>query len=203
MEHRTGSGGAVRVAQTLESFKRTGSNVLLVGTGAPDVHERACQRLCGTDDRDRYRLFVGIDGSRPSIHDHGSSATKRTIEYESGGPTPLKDLGIDVIEALDAFDADAGGLESADCRVCVDSLAPLLQTYDAERVFRLVHVLSSRIEQAQAIAHYHLPVGPDHDAVRLLEPLFDATVELRRGESEDEHRWHLHDREVRTDWIRL
>ena len=205
-----GSGGAERVAQALDALKRTGSNVLLVGAGTSDGHDAVCRRLGGDLAHDsRYQVFV-TDPATAGPTDCHAAGTRRTIEYEptsnrqkSAVRAPLETLGVDVIETIDEFDADANGLEAGELRVCVRSLATLLQEHEAEHVFRLVHVLRSRIEQARGIGHYHLPVSPDHDAVRLLEPMFDATVDLRASDGVHEHRWHLRDREMRTDWIRL
>jgi hypothetical protein len=43
--------------------------------------------------------------------------------------------------------------------------------------------------------------------VRLLEPLFDAVVEVRRTEDGDEERleqrWHLRDRDAESGWIEI
>lgn len=207
------SGGAVRVSRALETLKRTGSNVLLVGSAA-GAHDAACHRLCGTAaPAPRYRLFV-TDGATASSADCDGGSTVRTIEYGSlsapsasdrsvGAGRSLEALGLAVIETIDEFAAEANGLEPSQLRVCVDSLGTLFRRHDAEEVFRLLHVLRSRIDRASGMGHFHASVDRDHEAVRLLEPLFDATVVVRSRGSVHEHRWELRDRDVATDWIRL
>lgn len=209
MKGEIGCDGGDRVARGLDALKRRGSNILLVGAGSSGAHDVACRRLCGTARDPRYRLFVTDESTGAASHSIDDERS-RSIDYESIARTstdaagsPLEALGLDVIETIDAFDADADGLAPSQLRVCVGPLATLLQEHDTERVFRLVHVVSSRIEGARGMGHYHLPVNHDHDAVRLLEPVFDATVGLRDRRDGFEQRWHLHDAGVRTDWIPL
>lgn len=228
MDRVLGSRGAERVVQTLDALKRTGSNILLVGSGVTGAHEAACRRLCGPTDADRRYRVVVTDEQRPMVscehgHDHDEHGGLHTIAYgtetaqpaataengngpvvsSSRSPDPLEALGLEVIDAIDAIETDAGGLEPSELRVCVDSLATLFQEHDTENVFGLVHVVGSRIEQAGGMGHYHLPVAADHDAVRLLEPLFDATVELRDERGRYEQRWSLEDRDLQTEWVPL
>ncbi|WP_049923426.1 DUF7504 family protein [Halopiger djelfimassiliensis] len=218
-EHGSVGAESAAFAQTLGTLKRQGSNILLVGTSTSGAHEAVCHRLRGevesgaepgTDTR--YRLFVTdtVDGC--SIREN-ETETSRTIEYadmdlapESNAPradnrTPLSTLGIEIIETIDAFDEDADGLEAAELRVCIDSLVRLLHEYDTERVFRLLHMTTSRVEHARGMGHYHLPLERDHDAVNLLEPMFDAIVELRARGEEYEQQWYLCDRDTTTEWI--
>ncbi|ARS88715.1 DUF7504 family protein [Natrarchaeobaculum aegyptiacum] len=222
MDRAIGDRGAVRVVQTLDALKRTGSNILLVGSSVTGAHEMACRRLCGHADADRrYRLVV-TDERRPMAScDHDDRGNVRSIIYDapettaaptaerdpaersSRSPDPLEALGLEVIDAIDAIESEADGLGPSELRVCVDSLATLFQEHDTESVFRLVHVVSSRIEQAGGMGHYHLPVAADHEAVRLLEPMFDATVELRGERGGYEQRWSLDDRGLETDWVPL
>lgn len=223
MDRALGSRGAERVVQTLDALKRTGSNILLVGSGVTGAHEAACRRLCGPTDADRRYRVVVTDEQRPMVTcEHDKHGGVRTIAYGAGetapaaataengpvvrssrSPEPLEALGLEVIDAIDAIEADAGGLEPSELRVCVDSLATLFKEHDTENVFGLLHVVSSRIEQAGGMGHYHLPVAADHDAVRLLEPIFDATVELRETGGRYEQRWALEDRDLQTEWVPL
>ncbi|RQG90513.1 DUF7504 family protein [Natrarchaeobius chitinivorans] len=212
MESELGNVGAVRAtfAHELRTLKHKGSNLLLVGSGS-GAHEAVCPRLCGQSAHEsRYRLFVTDDAARCT--DHRGDGQVRTIEYtdpasgtggSDGDRTPLGYLGTEIIDTIDEFEEDVGGFEPSELRVCVDSLVPLLQEYDTEDVFRLVHVVTARVEQARGMGHYHLPVSRDHDAVVLLEPMFDAVVELRTRGNTHEQQWHLRDQDTETDWIRL
>ncbi|WP_222919236.1 hypothetical protein [Natrinema sp. SYSU A 869] len=214
-------GGAVpdraTFARTLGALKREGSNILLVGAAA-STHETVCQQLLGAAQRDsRYRLFVTnaddhvtcqriTNGETDRIHtiDYSKSALETGPESagESGQPS-LGTLGIEIIETIDEFDDVADGFDPSELRVCVDSLVPLLREYDTETVFRLLHMTTSRVDQAQGMGHYHLPFAPDHDAVNLLEPMFDAVVTVRSRDGIDEQQWYLRKEDATTDWLEL
>ena len=198
-------------AQTLATLKREGSNILLVGTETAEAHAELCDRLSGEpEDGSRYRLFV-TDKREPTGAEASGDAV-RTIAYsgleltatgdaELSGRTPLGTLGIEVIEAVNAFEDDADGLEPSQLRVCIDSLVPLLEEHSAEKVFRLLHMTTSRVANVQGMGHYHLPLERDHEAVHLFEPLFDAVVEIRADDDAYEQRWELRDGETSTDWL--
>ncbi|SFB95369.1 hypothetical protein SAMN05444422_103218 [Halobiforma haloterrestris] len=214
-----GSGGTDlgTFARTLERLKREGCNVLLVGANATDCHGVVCRRLCGAAGPEpRRRLFV-TDGEGPVAEDaameRGAASgnevavrdadhvgeTIRIDEHDSLGA-----IGIDIVEAIDDLEDEVGGFAPSELRLCMDSVAGLFREHDAERVFRLLHVTASRVDHIDGMGHYHLPLERDHDAVNLLEPLFDAVVELRVRSDGDrrEQRWHLREGET-TDWISL
>ena len=202
-------------AQTLESLKREGCNILIVGASATAAHEAVCQRLLGDlSAHDRYRLTVTGEGvtyrSQTCHHGHAGSNT-RVVAYPDGPTTaetdtpqnPLGTFGADFIDAIREIEADANGLEPAELRVCVDSLVPLLTEYETETVFKLLHLTSVSVKNAHGMGHYHLPVARDHDAVNLLEPLFEAIVEVRTRGERTEQRWHLRDQSTASDWLEL
>ncbi|SEQ36018.1 DUF7504 family protein [Natrinema salaciae] len=202
-------GGAVpdsaTFARTLGTLKREGSNVLLVGSEATGTHETACQRLAGATKRDsRYRLFVTDERGVSCGGDHETDCV-HTIDYSStvDDRTPLGALGIEVVETIDEFADDADGFEPSELRVCVDSLVPLLREHDPQAVFRLLHMITSRIDQARGMGHYHVPLPRDHDAVNLFEPMFDAIVTVRSRGGTEEQQWYLRETETTTDWLEL
>lgn len=223
--HTEPGGGApesATFAQALGTLKRQGSNILLVGEGATAAHDSACRRLLGDTSRDsRYRIFVVTEGSRCStVHDGdgmGSPETTRIVSRSDRRPhseesnvpwtvvdsDTLSDLGSTLIEHVDEFEDEVDGFDPSELRICFDSLAPLLADYRTETVFRLFHMVTARVRQGNGMGHYHLPVDRDHDAVRLLEPLFDATVEVRKTGADTEQRWHLRDKRTSSDWISL
>ena len=218
MESDHGSVGveSARFARTLDTLKREGSNVLIVGANARDAHDAVCGRLCGPRDTSteggRYHLFVtdhterADDRASPTGAD-GPDETVERIAYadsasESGGDdrASLETLGSDIIDTIADLDAAADGLDPSELRVCMDPLVALFRDHDAERVFRLLHITTSGVEHVNGMGHYHLALDRDHEAVSLLEPLFDAVVELRSDEDGHEQRWHLRD-QGSTDWI--
>lgn len=200
------------LVRALGTLKREGSNVLVVGR-EQGAHASICRRLSGELDRPRYRLFVttnhaqtpfepapdgdGIDWvvaySRGEVDHDGVTADVSVDE--------LSTLGSTLLRGIDRFDAESA--EPSDLRLCVDSLAPLLAEYDAERVFRFLHVVTSRVRRASGLGHYHLPLERDHDDVRLLEPLFDAVLEVRTRDGRVEQRVHLEERDASSQWLSL
>lgn len=215
-------GGAVpdraTFARTLGTLKQEGSNILLVGTETTSAHQTACRRLLGgTGQEPRYRLFVtdeknatgsgcdgGAEAERVKTVEYTSEPLEAKLDAESGENQPsLGALGIEIVETVDEFADEADGFDPSELRVCVDSLVPLLQEYDSEAVFRLLHVTTSRVSHARGMGHYHLPLEPDHDAVNLLEPMFDAIVTVRSRSGTDEHQWYLREADTTTDWLEL
>ncbi|WP_254763902.1 DUF7504 family protein [Natrinema marinum] len=209
--------GAV-FARTLGTLKRDGSNILLVGSVPTDVHETACQQMLGSTERhSRYRLFVTDSDDRAACSATGDAASERvrTIEYSATETEPAENLaaagsqpspaalGIRIVETIDQFAETAGGFEPSELRVCVDSLVPLLEDYDAETVFRLLHIATARVGKARGMGHYHVPLEPDHEAVSLLEPMFDAVVTVRSRNGTAEQQWYLREADTESDWLEL
>lgn len=231
MDGEYASEGETRAAfaRTLPALKRDGSAVLVVGEDVTAAHKTACRQLCGFGDpddgddgdepvidRSRYRVFVTDRADRDS-HDPSPNGTVRWIEYATAidgdasvtdeqhpdDGDPLEALGVEIVDTVAELDADADGLAPAELRVCVDSPVPLLREYDDERVFRLLHVTTAMIDHVNGMGHVHLPLARDHEIVALLEPLFDAVVELRERAGRYEQRWRLREQRIGTGWISL
>lgn len=203
-------------AQALDDLKRNGSNVLLVGAEATRAHTAVCRRLAG-ESSPHYRLVVGASDpictaeSEFTCEDDGGRDT-RVIEHPAwsrdDAPTgepgeSIGELGTAVIEAINEFETEAGGLDASELRVCIDSVVPLLESHSTESVFRLLHMTTSRIRQVRGMGHVHLPLETDHDAVNLFEPLFDAVVEVRTGVDVPEQRWHLRSKGTTSEWVEI
>ncbi|GAB3025517.1 DUF7504 family protein [Natronobiforma cellulositropha] len=156
-------------------------------------HEETMTRVIvrAADETDEHDTVLGEDGN--------DSAVSQSVV----GTELLSVLGSEVIDTVTAFDEDADGLEPSELRVCVDSLAPLLVDHRPENVFRLLHVITSWVRQVNGMGHFHLPVALEHDAVNLLEPLFDAIVEVRANGGTNEQRWHLRDQRTSSEWLPL
>jgi hypothetical protein len=219
-EHGGGVPDSATFAQTLSELKREGSNLLLVGqTGCP-AHRVACRRFMGYEgEDDRHRVFVMTRDAEQCAElpaeaaVDGSTTVVRHADSEVGRPLPptaedlvvdsdlLSALGTTVLEAVDDIEAATDDLEPSELRLCLDSVRPLLQQHRSETVFRLLHMVTSRVRQSNGMGHFHLRLDHDNDYVRLLEPLFDAIVEIREAEGTVEQRWHLRDSEVTSDWL--
>lgn len=203
-------------AQALGTLKREGSNVLLVGEGTKSSHRQVCDRFLGSMGSTQQRIVVTTGGDRVGCRECGADRTHYIVlTNDTAQSTPVSNaagtvtehtvlgmVGREFVERVDDLESQVELVPSA-LRVCVDSIADLLERYDSELVFRLLHVLTTRTRRSRGMGHYHLPIDRDAEAVRLFEPLFDAVVSLRSAPDGPEHRWHLRDRETPTDWIPL
>jgi hypothetical protein len=205
-------------SQALAALKRDGCNVLLVGDAPERANRRACRRLLGEGANDpRRKLFVFTDptDARERLSVDDGRRTRVLLQHDGDAPDdpPARTTVVDgrrlsvlcreFVAVVDEFEAEGDGLAPGELRVCVDSLRPLLHDYASENAFRLLHMLSTRVREANGLGHYHLPLAPDADAVNLLEPLFDAVVEVRVDDGSPEHRWYLRESELSSDWIGL
>jgi hypothetical protein len=216
-DHGSGVPDSATFAQTLSELKRNGSNLLLVGETHAAAHRAACRRLMGFDGDDpRRRVYVRTRGAEGvSAPPEDRDETTVIVRHESVDPGTTGDaeqlvvesdllsaMGTTVLETVDDIEDD-GGLDPGELRLCLDSVRPLLQQHRSETVFRLLHMVTSRVRQSDGMGHFHLPLSNDNDYVRLLEPLFDAIVEVRTDGDDVEQRWHLRDSEVTSDWLAL
>ncbi len=211
-----GTAKGVPFVRTLGALKRRGSNVLVVGGGSCEPHETVCERFMGDDSRvSRRRLVVSTNPE--CVRGHESCRTERrkilllTDDRTAGELADddrlarishLDALAAAFLETVDEFEADSP-LDPSELRVCVDSVSELLDAYDTENVFRLLHAMTTRIRRSRGMGHFHLPIDPTDEAVRLYEPLFDAVITLRTNGERVEHRWNLRDRERKSGWISL
>lgn len=122
-------------------------------------------------------------------------------------PVPVDDLDAlsdrvsDAIAALERID---GGFGPGELRVGVDSLAPLAAANDDERFRTFLRELTSRVRIARGIGHYVLPVEYGSPAEAAIRGQFDAVLEHRVGsDGTATERWHVPDRGLTTDWIRV
>ncbi|WP_436923038.1 DUF7504 family protein [Halosimplex amylolyticum] len=179
------------------------SNVLLLAPSVSGQESDVCGELLhGAAGRSHGLLITCMDSPAERLaawtdHDHGASSDATVIDVETSArsaaaaeaeataPTnavvevvpaeaDLVDLGETVDRHLTRLTADG---ETA---VCVHSVSDLLQRADERAVFKFLEVLTSSVDRADAVAHYHM--NPDvHDAetVRTFEVLFDSVVDLR------------------------
>lgn len=220
-DHRT-------FATKLSQLKHEGSALLVVGNLAPEQYQQACHHMLGDDTTaTRRRVLVTTDQSESppttrltqaaeqsqtdtathiryiassrSASATGFSTTGLSTEYVD--ESDLSTLGIKISEAIDDFQQLTSGLSPAELRVCFDSLRPLLGEHDTKTVFQFLHLLTGRVRDVRGMGHFHLPVASDDESVRILAPLFDATVELRCNDASVQQRWRIPDEDVTTSWF--
>lgn len=115
----------------------------------------------------------------------------------------ISEFGLAVSRAIAEFEATGDGLSPAELRLCVDSLTPLLSEYESETAFRFLHLLTERVRSVDGMAHYHLTTDLESRTVGLIEPLFDAVIELCLHDGELHQRWYLRDSGLTTGWLQL
>lgn len=128
----------------------------------------------------------------------GADARDPLAKVVDGG---IAELGSELATTIAQFDGIASGLAPAELRVAFDCLPALLSEYGRQPVFRFVHVLGNNVRSVGGMGHFWLPRDRGAETVRLLEPLFDATVELRLDGRELGQRWHFHDANLSSEWL--
>ncbi|MDS0298602.1 hypothetical protein NDI76_07595 [Halogeometricum sp. S1BR25-6] len=148
---------------------------------------------------------VASDSDADADSDSGSDADADTggdpIAHRVDGG--VVELGAEVTKTVEQFDAIAGGLAPAELRVAFDCLPTLVAEYDLETGFRFAHIFANHVRIVDGMAHFWLPRERDDEAVRVLEPLFDATVELCLDGTQLRQRWHFRDSNLSSDWLVL
>ncbi|CQR50247.1 MULTISPECIES: DUF7504 family protein [Haloferax] len=215
----------------LDDLKRRGSALLVVGSVPTELYSRASKQMLGAPDEPRRRLLV-LNGSTP-LDDRLDSGVERSAEWTrvvryatlersaAASPSPaaavpsaddtcerwidggLGRLGAELANDVTEFDTLAGGLSPAELRVAFDCLPSLLSRYDRDHVFRFLHVMTTHVRARDGMVHVWSPGDREDEVNRLLEPLFDAVVELDVEGSEARQRWCLRRKDVSSGWFPL
>jgi len=106
-------------------------------------------------------------------HQGRSASDSEVVKYASS-PVDMTGIGIKFSEFIEQFYTERGIKQN---RIAVDSLSALLMYSDLQTVFRFMHVLTSRIEDAEAVG-FHVLESTAHDAEtrNTLKQLFDGVV---------------------------
>jgi hypothetical protein len=217
------------LVQELDALKQRGSNLLVVGSRMPVAHNEACQQFLGeptaqarrrlfvlaepcTPVSERFRSGTPLPADRHSVirYDATSRNAAAVATSPQSAPIPtqqvdgdLGSLGLAISEAVTEFEVRSGGLTSAELRLCFDSLTPLVSEHEPEILFRFLHLLTHRVRSVEGMAHYHLSIERSNRTVALLEPLFDAVIELCLRNGALHQRWYLRDSGLTTGWLQL
>jgi hypothetical protein len=226
-EQRTGDAEPARFGRRLRELKRDGSNMLLVGT---DGAGAVCERFLGESSAGpRYRVLVAADPERaaprerlaaidadpsrdaaavvswrPDDRSRRAESSRsvdsldRDVTVESA---ELRALGAAISETVESVAAEEPRRSPARLRLCFDSLAPLVEGYDRRDVRRFLLGVTKAVERVDGMGHYHAPTGDGSAVPDDLAPLFDGTVEVRRGADGVEQRWHVGG--TATGWLSL
>jgi len=113
-------------------------------------------------------------------HQGRSVSDTELVKYASS-PLDMTGIGIKFSEFVEEFYT---GRNVKQNRVVVDSLSTLLMYSDLQTVFRFMHVLTSRIEDADAIGfHVIESTAHDQESLNTLKQLFDGVVEVEADDS--------------------
>jgi len=142
-----------------------GRNVLLIRY--KQIGEDRLRRIA-EDAADIQLITIGYRQSIPNDVDEHIETTRIS------NPGELTRLGIVMTRAIGSWDGD-----DRDTVVCLDSLDVLMGYTDDRNVFRFLHVLLSKLQSSDAIAHFHIePSTADDQGANTLKPLFDAIVTI-------------------------
>lgn len=198
------------ITRVLREQKRSGCTLLVLGSVC-DAHHELCQRLLGEQgDAPRYRLLVLLDRMDcPAAQREHNGNNYHVIDHrpvvQCGGvgmhapPVDIETLQVETLTAIEEIDIPEDEFKSAELRVCVNSLEPLLDYYGTDELRPFLGALTDRIRKANGMAQFHLPLERDSERVEALIPMFDIVVELRDGE----YRWEFPAEEILTEWVPL
>ena len=148
------------------------------GEGAVIVTTRDSSDRVLTDFRS---LLDDPDGAHLGVVDcvtqhQGRSANDTDLVKYTSSPVDMTGIGIKFSEFIEEF-YDQRNVKRN--RVAIDSLSTLLMYSDLQTVFRFMHVLTSRIEDADAVG-VHVLESTAHDAetMNTLKQLFDGMVKI-------------------------
>lgn len=147
-----------------------------------DCRAEAMRTLAGPErDPDRFgHVEVGNGGTRSAAGTAtgaaGADVGGITPAWYSTVPDPddLPALAREIDEHLRRLAALNDGVT-----LHFDSLARYLDSLDAPRLFRFLHVLTARVRSLDGVAYVYLPSSATGSTTRTVEPLFDAVLEPR------------------------
>jgi len=127
------------------------------------------------------------------------SPTKEETYSQVGDPTELTTLSRHVHEHLVRFESDRPN--PGEIRLCFDSLDPVVDAVEKERLEAFLRDLTTRVTLARGLAHYHLSVTAAKQVPDTIAPIFDGVIERRQTPEGPRQRWTLRESGVQTDWI--
>jgi len=176
------SGKAGLCTAMLADGSRSGEGAVIMTTG-----DRADEIL------DDYRTRVeDLDESRVAVVDcrgDGSRSDERTAEgayvYHVTSPGDLTGVGIGITKGLETL-ANNGAEEG---RFALDSLSTMLTYTDRKTVFKLCHVLSSRLDSAGYVGLFTIDSeAHDDQTIQVIKQAFDGMIEIRDNDGAREAR---------------
>lgn len=123
-------------------------------------------------------------GDRPGEQPETTSDIQNvTVLNEPGN---LTQVGVKLTNALHRWQDD-----DRQTIVCLHSVTALMQYAGLTQVFKFLHKIKNEVEQADAIAHYHMdPNAHKEQTIAKIKQLFDTVIEIDRDDT-----WNITTRE--------
>lgn len=149
---------------------------LYVGNRSPNSYIEKLQRHASSA-LPREIVFLTLGETKRSPSNEGGVATEHddidVVVRSVESPGNLTKIGVELNDVLTGWAST-----EAKVSICFESLTPLIQYSDVEKVYRFLHVLTNQVKSVDAKAHYHLDPGAhDQTDVNLLLTMVDAVVE--------------------------
>ncbi|MCU4925590.1 hypothetical protein OB905_06260 [Halobacteria archaeon AArc-dxtr1] len=206
------------IGDQLADLKGDGCNLLVTGNVTQDVTYHATRTLFGASQEGRDRILACTDLEPGANHylrtgfDADPSVVSANSLHRSVTVTDPTQPGTPPDRALRPFRARVCGrvadavearesVGAGQLRLGVLTLRPIVERFERDEGRRFLRVLTTLVDGASGIGHYHLPVADDDALVETYDDLFDARIELRNREGAlPEHRWYLPETNQPTDW---
>ncbi|MFB6201433.1 MAG: hypothetical protein ABEI98_05435 [Halorhabdus sp.] len=146
-----------------------GTVILSTGDRAGTIVEEFGQHAAA----DSYPLAV-IDTAGDAT---GNDPTDSDVfVYHASSPGDLTGMGIGITEALETL--HGRGVERG--RLSLSSLSTMLTYTDRKTVFKLCHVLSSRLDAAEYLGLFTIDASAhDEQTLQVIKQAFDGMIEIR------------------------
>lgn len=105
-----------------------------------------------------------------------------------------------LVDAIERAENKHGGFQTGQLRVCLDSLRPLLDTYETECVRDFLSVVTQKTANKNGMGHYVLQAPRDSEAVKSIESLFDIVLSLSTENGEQKQEWYIREFEHTWNW---
>jgi hypothetical protein len=218
---RQPDGTVDRLRSGLRALRENGSMLLVVGEAPTGVMQSVCAEMGGQSQATQLIVETGCGCQAPVERDRadldittvrwegdlrGATATNATAGA-TGTTTCTPAVCVDSMTDLtDAVRRELDPVVEAEptagtVRLCLGSPLPLVEAASEETVFRALHFVGALVRRRRGIGHVHLPLERRSQLVRVLEPLFDVTVEVETFGGEPRQRWYLHEQGLASDWL--
>lgn len=195
-----------RFLQTLSRFDRDGCSLLVTGNSKDIARQHMQCAFGGPDsaqilvtDTDPHRcLPQDVSPEDETVETIPLGYARSTTQSPSNaavGDQRLERIRRDIRSAVDAVD------DFKSLRVGIDSVERLVDSLDPVAVKRFIGDLSRYVKFTDDRIHFYVQQSADSALVQQLTQPVDTRIELR--DERPEHRWHLPNQGITTDWVEL